>query len=76
VCVAPTKKNRKRKRCTLLVTLAGSFSRDAVTGANSFHFSGLLVGRRLKPGTYSLVATPTAGSTKGQAASAGFRIVK
>jgi hypothetical protein len=76
VCAPPTKKNRKNKRCTHLVTLAGSFSRDAVTGANRFHFSGRLRGRRLKSGTYALVATPTAGPTKGDAASAVFRIVK
>ena len=76
VCVTPTKKNRAHKRCTHLVTLAGSFSRNAVTGANSFHFSGRLGGRKLKPGRYSLVATPTAGPAPGQPASAGFRIVK
>ena len=76
VCVAPTKKNRKRKHCTHVVTLAGSFSRSAVAGPNSFRFNGRLGGRKLKPGTYRLVATPAAGPTKGKAAAATFRIKK
>jgi hypothetical protein len=76
VCVKPTKKNRNRKHCTRLVTLAGSFDRAGVAGANSFHFAGRLSGRKLKPGRYRLQATPTAGGITGTPASVGFRIVK
>lgn len=76
VCVKPTKKNRKKKSCTRVVTLKGSFSRNGATGTNSFHFTGRLNGRKLKPGRYKLVATPTAGGLKGKATSTGFRIVR
>jgi hypothetical protein len=76
ICVKPTKKNRKRKRCTRVVTLKGSFSRTGVAGKNSFHFTGRLNGRKLKPGRYRLVATPTAGGKRGKPTSRGFRIVR
>jgi hypothetical protein len=76
VCVKPTKKNRKHRRCTSVVRLKGSFSRNGVAGLNSFHFTGRLRGRRLKPGRYRLVATPTAGGKTGKPTSRGFRIVR
>jgi hypothetical protein len=76
VCVKPTRKNRKRKRCTRVVTLKGSFSRAGVAGTNSFHFTGRLNGRKLKLGRYRLVATPSAGGRKGKRTSVGFRIVR
>ena len=72
----PTKKNRKRKRCTRVVLLKGSFRRNGVAGKNSFHFTGRLRGRKLKPGRYRLVATPTAGGIKGKPTSRSFRIVR
>jgi hypothetical protein len=75
-CVKPTGKNRKRKRCTRVVTLKGSFSRNGVAGKNSFHFTGRLRGRKLKLGRYRLVATPTAGGLRGKPTSSGFRIVR
>jgi hypothetical protein len=76
VCVKPTRKNRKKKSCTRVVTLKGSFSRSGVAGKNSFHFTGRLNGRKLKPGRYRLVATPSAGGKKGKSISTGFRIVR
>jgi hypothetical protein len=76
VCARPNKKNRKRKRCTRVVTLKGSFSRNGVAGTNSFHFTGRLNGRKLKPGRYRLVATPTAAGKKGKPTSRQFRIVR
>jgi hypothetical protein len=76
VCVKPTHKNRKRKRCTRVVTLKGSFTRIGAAGKNSFHFTGRLNGRKLKPGRYRLVATPTVGGTKGKPTSSAFRIVR
>jgi hypothetical protein len=36
----------------------------------------VILGRKLKPGRYRLVATPTAGGIKGKATSSGFRIVR
>jgi hypothetical protein len=76
VCAKPTRKNRKRKRCTRVVTLKGSFSRNGIAGTNSFHFTGRLRGRKLKPGRYRLVATPAVGGVKGQTTSSGFRVVR
>jgi hypothetical protein len=76
VCVKPARANRHRPRCTRTVTLAGSFARAAGIGSNSLHFSGRLRGRKLKPGRYRLVATPSAGGRRGRPAAAGFRIVR
>jgi hypothetical protein len=76
VCVKPTKKNRKHTRCTSVVRLRGTFSRNGVAGLNSFHFTGRLRGRRLKPGRYRLVATPTLGGKTGKPTSRAFRIVQ
>jgi hypothetical protein len=76
VCAKPTVTNRKKRRCTRVATLKGSFSRAGVAGKNSFHFTGRLRGKQLKPGRYQLVATPTAGGNKGNSVSSGFRIVR
>ena len=58
-----------------LVTLKGSFTRAGLAGTNTFRFTGRLNGKRLRPGRYRLVATPTANGKTGRAASASFRIV-
>ena len=76
-CVAPTKRNASRKRCTRLVALRGSFARTGVAGPNRVRFSGRLAGRRLAPGNYKLVITPSsAAGTKGKAAAVAFRIIR
>ena len=75
-CVTPTKRNRKAGKCTRLLTIPGSFVQTARAGTNRFRFTGRLRGRRLTPGGYRLVATPTAGGKAGRAASASFRIIK
>jgi hypothetical protein len=54
-CVKPPLKHHE-KRCTRLVALAHFTHVDAV-GANRFHFTGRINGRRLKPGRYQLRAT-------------------
>lgn len=72
-CTAPSKSNRKGRRCTRVVTLRGSFTRTGVAGTNSFRFTGRLGGRTLKPGRYLLVATPAQGGTP---KSSGFRVVR
>ena len=75
-CVRPTRRNRGKKRCTRLVTLRGSFSRTGFAGKNSFHFTGRLRGRKLKPGRYRLVATPSVAGKNGNPTSKNFRIVR
>ena len=75
-CVPVTRANRRARKCTRTVTLKGSFSQLARAGVNSFHFSGRLGGKRLKPGRYQLVATPTAGGKTGKPATVAFRIIR
>src|SRR5205823_4585195 len=75
-CVAQTRKNAKARRCTRVVTVRGSFTQPGKAGANHFRFSGRLRGHKLKPGRYTLVATPSSGGRTGRSASTSFRIVK
>jgi len=74
-CDRPTKHNGKKQKCTRYVTLKGSFTRAGLTGTNKFRFTGRLNGKRLPPGEYRLIATPTANATTGRAAAANFRII-
>jgi hypothetical protein len=76
VCVKPTRKNRKKHRCTRLVKVKGSFTLNGAAGQNSFHFTGRLGGKKLPPGRYRLVATPSAGGKAGTPISTGFQIVR
>jgi hypothetical protein len=57
------------------VTRRGSFTRSGTAGVNRFRFTGRLVGRKLKPGKYQLVATPSTGANPGRAAGASFRMI-
>jgi hypothetical protein len=75
-CAKPSRKNRNARSCTRLVPLRGSFTRSGRAGANHFHFSGRLLGHKLKPGVYRLVAVPRASGKTGRAAPASFRILK
>ncbi len=75
-CVAPTRRNRRTRKCTLLVTLRGSFTLDSTVGTNTFRFTGRIGGKRLKPGSYKLVATPKANGLTGRPVSVAFRIIK
>ncbi|MGH2864805.1 MAG: right-handed parallel beta-helix repeat-containing protein, partial [Solirubrobacteraceae bacterium] len=74
-CVAQTAANRHARACKRTVTLAGSFARAGVEGANSFHFSGRLAGRRLAPGSYLLLATPSEDGHRGRTRSVAFKIL-
>jgi len=76
-CVAPTRRNRRRRRCTRYVTLSGSFSHAGRAGKNSFRFSGRLRGKALRPGSYRLSGVPTdAAGNRGQTFLASFTIAK
>jgi hypothetical protein len=75
-CVAPTRRNRTARRCTRVVTLSGSFTRTGNAGTNTFRFTGRIGGKRLKPGTYKLVATPKANGQTGRPVSVTFHIIK
>ena len=76
-CVAKTRLNRRAPRCARVVTLPGSFSRTArAAGPQRFSFTGRVGARMLKPGAYTLVATPRAGGRSGKSASTRFRITR
>jgi hypothetical protein len=74
-CVKPQRKPRG-KHCTRMVMI-GSFTHTDGAGANSFHFTGRVNGRSLKPGGYELqaVARNAAGLTSRQVAT-GFGVKK
>jgi virginiamycin B lyase len=75
-CVAPKPSNKKGKKCTRYVLAKGSFKRAGAGGKNKFKFSGRIGGKRLKPGSYRLIAVATAGSTKSKLKRANFKIVR
>ncbi len=68
-CVAPTRANRGRRRCTR-VTRVTTMLRRSRTGANSVAFSGRVGRRTLVSGTYRLTASAA------NRASVTFRIVR
>ncbi len=75
-CVSATRANRSAAKCTRTVTHAGSFTNMAKKGSNSLRFTGRLGGRPLKPGAYTLVATPRVGGKRGRSATSRFRIIR
>jgi hypothetical protein len=75
-CRKPTRKNRRRKRCTRLVA-KGSFTRSARKGRSKVTFSGRIGKRALKRGRYVMRATPTdAAGNRGSRRSLSFTIVR
>jgi virginiamycin B lyase len=76
VCRAPSRANRKRKRCTRYVAV-GSLRRRGLQGTNTISFSGRIGKRPLAAGSYraSAVARDTAGNASKASVSA-FTIVK
>jgi DNA-binding beta-propeller fold protein YncE len=72
-CVKRRPGRRRGKRCTRLVN-KGSFSHTDVAGTNSFHFTGRVSAKKLKPGRYQLNATPSFQGKTGATRSVAFRI--
>jgi subtilisin-like proprotein convertase family protein len=76
-CKAPSRRNRRKRPCKRFVRVRGSITHRGATGANSFHFSGRLRGRKLALGRYRLVAVPRDGAGKrGAAVRTKFRIIR
>jgi hypothetical protein len=66
----------RRRNRTRYVALRGSFADSGEVGGNTLRFRGRLRGRRLKPGRYRLLATPTdSAGNVGRAARTAFRII-
>jgi Bacterial Ig domain len=59
-CVAQTKKNKNKRRCTRTV-IAGTLTFSAHAGTNKVRFQGLISKhKRLRPGSYTLLVTAAA----------------
>jgi hypothetical protein len=76
VCIKPTRKNRKKRRCTRLKR-AGTLTRKSKAGKNSVKFTGRIGRRALKRGSYQLtmVATDAAGN-KSKPKRLRFKVVR
>ncbi len=62
-CVKPTRKNRKKKRCSRFVS-KGSFSVNGKNGANDLAFAGKVGRRTLAPGSYRLTLAAGASTRR------------
>ena len=76
-CVRPTRANRGRPRCNRYRSLRGSFGHTGRAGINRFRFSGRLARRKLRPGSYRLVATAKdAAANTSKPVRRPFRIIR
>jgi hypothetical protein len=76
-CVKATRKNRKRKKCTVLTLKKPAFTRSVPAGRSKVKWSGRLGRKALKRGSYQLRATPTdAAGNKGKARTLSFTVVR
>lgn len=73
-CVPERKRNHNHRRCTSYIRVRGSFTMPGKAGRERFQFTGRLNGRRLAPGRYRLIATPTADRRRGTPVHAAFRV--
>jgi hypothetical protein len=74
-CLKPTRKNKKRRRCTRLVDVQGTIVRNANPGSNTLEFNGRIGGRLLGVGRYELTATPSAHGHPGTSETVTFTIM-
>ena len=75
-CVAPTRKNRRAKRCTRY-SFIGAITRRSVTGLNNVPFTGRIGSKALKPGNYRARVIATDGSNNRSPIKAtSFTVVK
>ena len=58
VCRKQTRKNRKKRACTLFAPV-GKLTQAGAAGRNALRFTGKLAGRKLAPGVYRVTAVAT-----------------
>jgi hypothetical protein len=76
LCVAKTRKNHKKHKCTLTST-AGTLNFTGQPGANTVTFDGILQdGDTLKPGTYTVTITATTAGKTSTPAALNFTVAK
>ena len=73
-CVAAPRHIGQARRCTRLLALRGSISRQARAGTDTFVLAGRFGAPPLAPGSYRLIATPSASGKAGQPVAASFRV--
>jgi hypothetical protein len=73
-CVAPPKHGHGGHACKRFVKL-GSFTHADKAGRNSFRFTGRVGGGALRPGAYTLEATPRLAGLTGAARSVHFTVI-
>jgi hypothetical protein len=74
-CVAQTKKNKNKRRCTRTV-IAGTLTFSAHAGTNKVRFQGLISKhKRLRPGSYTLLVTAAASGKRSATRTLHFTIV-
>ncbi len=75
-CVAPSRKLRKKAKCTRTFT-KGTLTRTSHAGANTVAFSGRIGSKALKPGRYQATLTAAdAAKNTSKAQTASFTIVR
>ena len=67
---------RRPRRCTIYKNVKGSFTHEALPGANSLRFTGRLNRKTLKPGRYRLTAVATNSFGKSTPARTNFSVKK
>ncbi len=73
-CVAQTRKNRHKRRCTRTV-VAGTLTFSGVAGTNKVRFEGRIAKhKKLKPGSYTLLVTATASGKQAATRTLHFKI--
>jgi hypothetical protein len=70
-CRKQTRKNRKKRACTLF-RVVGKLTQAGAAGRNALRFSGKLGGRKLAAGVYRATAVATATSGKSGPATTKF----
>jgi FG-GAP repeat len=75
-CVAQSKSNRRRPACTRTVTLATKPALAGHAGPDKISFQGVLDGKKLAPGTYTVALVATGAGLSSATKSLTFTIVK
>ena len=73
-CVAASKRNARKPRCTRIVTV-GALTHTERVGRTTIHFSGRVSGRSLRAGSYRLRATAANRAGSSRPLDADFRVL-
>jgi hypothetical protein len=74
-CRKQTRKNRKKRSCTLFAPV-GKLSHAGAAGRNTVRFSGKLAGRKLAAGVYRATGVATTAAGKSSPATAKFVVTR